>query len=163
MPVCKTRSSPGTHRESQPEQAGNHPGCKMRLLLQVSHVMQVLTCFSGQQSLGSLPKSTGIEMIFFLAMAERCLSNPKHQRNTHSEQAGDHPGCLCLLKNEVSSASITCHASFSLRSRRLEEIGAKTNQIHVREVCRVSRVSLARPVFSCACYFRLLRKLLGIE
>ena len=24
----------------------------MRLLLQVSHVMQVLTCFSGQQSLG---------------------------------------------------------------------------------------------------------------
>ena len=100
---------------------------------------------------------------FFLAMTERCLSNPKHQRNTHSEQAGDHPGCLCLLKNEVSSASITCHASFSLRSGRLEEIGAKTNGIHVREVCRVSRVSLARPVFSCACYFRLLRKLLGIE
>lgn len=73
VPVCKTRSSPGTHRESQPEQAGNHPGCKMRLLLQVSHVMQVLACFSGQQSLRSLPKSTGIEMIFFLAMTERCL------------------------------------------------------------------------------------------
>ena len=135
----------------------------MRLLLQVSHVMQVLTCFSGQQSLGVSAEVDRDRNDFFLAMTERCLSNPKHQRNTHSEQAGDHPGCLCLLKNEVSSASITCHASFSLRSRRLEEIGAKKNGIHVRGVCRVSRVSLARPVFSCACYFRLLRKLLGIE
>ena len=34
----------------------------MRILLQVSHVIQVLACFPGQQSLGSLPKSTGIEM-----------------------------------------------------------------------------------------------------
>ena len=122
----------------------------MRLPLQVSHVMQVLACFSGQQSLRSLPKSTGIEMIFFLAMTERCL-NPKHQRNTPSEEAGDHPGCLCLLKNEVSSASITCHAS---------EIGAKKNGAragYTSGTCVVCRVSPSRAPFfpasvTSACY-----------
>ena len=74
----------------------------------------------------------------------------------------------------LQSTSITYHASFSLRSRQLEEIGKKKKKTGRARDTRKGSVScvacfpLTSSVLSCACYFRLLRKLcklcmLGIE
>ena len=160
-------------------------------------------------------------------MTEGCLYVKPAAPPEHIEKAlwtGWEPSGM---QNEVTSASITCHASFSLlfwpaeswvsaevdrdrndfffsNDRTVSQPEAPTEHtfwrgrgpsgmpvpikkwgqfckyhmsckwnrckkewgargIHVRGVCRVSRVSLARPVFSCVCYFRLLRRLLGIE